>query len=86
MAGNTLHVHLYSDCLIRVLSIICSNFSKIFPIMLALCLMPLVTYYAQNYAGIISWSLLTTKRQTILREVKSNILAAQVNSQLVSLI
>ena len=80
MAGNTLHVHLYSDCLIRVLSIICSNFSKIFPIMLALCLMLLVTYYAQNYAGIISWSLLTTKRQTILREVKSNILAAQVNS------
>ena len=29
------------------------NFSKIVPIMLALCLMLLVTYYALNYAGII---------------------------------
>ena len=28
-----------------------------FPIMLALCLMFSVTYYAQNYAGIIGWSL-----------------------------
>ena len=28
---------------------------SIFPIILALCLMLLVTYYAQNYAGIISW-------------------------------
>ena len=27
------------------------------PIMLALCLMLLATYYAQNYAGIIGWSL-----------------------------
>ena len=26
--------------------------------MLALCLMLLATYYAQNYAGIIGWSLL----------------------------
>ena len=33
------------------------QFSKIFPIMLALCLMLSVTYYAQNYAGIIGWSL-----------------------------
>ena len=30
----------------------------IFPIMLALCLMLSVTYYAQNYAGIIGGSLL----------------------------
>ena len=29
------------------------NFSNIVPIMLALCLMLLVTYYALNYAGII---------------------------------
>ena len=36
------------------------NFSKIFPTMLALCLMLSVTYYAQNYAGIIGWSLLQT--------------------------
>ena len=28
-----------------------------YPIMLALCLMLSVTYYAQNYAGIIGWSL-----------------------------
>ena len=28
-----------------------------FSIMLALCLMLLATYYAQNYAGIINWSL-----------------------------
>ena len=32
-------------------------FSKIFPIMLALCSMLSVTYYAQNHAGIIGWSL-----------------------------
>ena len=33
------------------------QFSKLYPIMLALCLMLSVTYYAQSYAGIISWSL-----------------------------
>ena len=31
--------------------------------MLALCLMLLATYYAQNYAGIIGWSLYTTQLQ-----------------------
>ena len=31
---------------------------KILPIMLASCLMLSVTYYAQNYAGIIGWSLM----------------------------
>ena len=58
---NTLHVFSDIDCSNRIyqLSIICRNFSKIFPIMLALCLMLSVTYYAQNYAGIISRSLLT---------------------------
>ena len=30
------------------------------PIMLALCLMLSATYYAQNYAGIIGWSLAKT--------------------------
>ena len=30
------------------------------PIMLALCLMLLATYYAQDYAGIIGWSLTTS--------------------------
>ena len=39
----------YINCLLK--------FSKIFPIMLPLCLMLSVTYYAQNYAGIIGWSL-----------------------------
>ena len=39
------------------LSIICYNFSKTFPIKLALCLMLSVIYYAENYAGIIGWSL-----------------------------
>ena len=34
------------------------QFSNYFPIMLALCLMLSVTYYAQNYAGIIGWSLI----------------------------
>ena len=34
-----------------------SYFSQALPIMLALCLMLLATYYAQNYAGIIDWSL-----------------------------
>ena len=28
--------------------------------MLALCLMSLATYYAQNYAGIIGWSLMSS--------------------------
>ena len=32
-------------------------FSPTVPIMLALCLMLLATYYAQNYADIIGWSL-----------------------------
>ena len=32
-------------------------FSKLRPIILALCLMLSVTYYVQNYAGIIGWSL-----------------------------
>ena len=35
------------------------NFSEIFSIVLAVCLMPLVTHYAQNYAGIIGWALLS---------------------------
>ena len=34
------------------------QFLNYFSIMLALCLMLSLTYYAQNYAGIISWSLL----------------------------
>ena len=34
------------------------NFSNIVPIMLALCLMLLVTYYALNYAGIIGQCLI----------------------------
>ena len=34
------------------------QFIKIFPIMLALCSVLLVTHYAQNYVGIIGWSLL----------------------------
>ena len=34
-----------------------SIFSQALPIMLALCLMLLATYYAQNYAGIMGWSL-----------------------------
>ena len=34
------------------------QFSKVFPIMLALYLMLSVTYYAQSYAGIMGWSLI----------------------------
>ena len=37
-------------------------FSKIFPIMLVLCLILSVTYYIQNYAGIIGWFLLRRVR------------------------
>ena len=37
--------------------------SKIFPIMLALCLMLSKTYYAQNYAGIIGLGLCTCVMQ-----------------------
>ena len=49
MAANQLHVLLNNDYSIRIIiSIICCNFSKIFPIMLALCLMLSLTYYAQN--------------------------------------
>ena len=40
---------------------------QIFPTMLALCLMLSVTYYAQNYAAIIGWSLqVTTKSRTYI--------------------
>ena len=36
----------------------CCHYSKLkFPIMLTSCLMLLVTYHAQTYAGIIGWSL-----------------------------
>ena len=45
-----------NDCLIRVYQLFVV-ISQIFPIMLALCLMLSVTYYAKNYAGIICWSL-----------------------------
>ena len=59
----------YDDCSIRVYQWFTTIFHKClilvlifilhFPIMLALWLMLLMTHYAQNYAGIISWSLLT---------------------------
>ena len=35
---------------------------QFFPIMLALCLMLSVTCYAQHYAGIIGWSLITASK------------------------
>ena len=38
-------------------------FNQTLPIMLALCLMLLGTYYAQNYAGIIGWSLDITRAE-----------------------
>ena len=42
------------------------QFLKIFPVMLVLCLMlSTTTYDAQNYAGIIGWSLIGTTDQTI---------------------
>ena len=48
------HSNNYDECSIRVYrSLIIFHFL----FMLALCLMLLATYYAQNYAGIISWSL-----------------------------
>ena len=43
------------ECSIKVYNHI---FSQTVPIMLALCLMLLATYYAQNYADIIGWSLI----------------------------
>ena len=58
----------YGECSIRVIISMVSVlleyidliniFSQTLPIMLALCLMLLGTYYAQNYAGIIDRSLL----------------------------
>ena len=42
--------------------------SKIVPIMLALCLMPLVAYYAYYYAGIIDRSLLVMVTQWLERK------------------
>ena len=48
MNGSKIHyVLLGNDCSIRVY--------QSFPMMLALCLMLSVTYYAQNYAGILGW-------------------------------
>ena len=47
----------YNDCSIRVYRSINIIFLKILPIMPALCLMLLVTYYAFNYASIIGLGL-----------------------------
>ena len=46
---------------VKSISIIGCNLLKIYPIMLALCLMLSMTYYAKSYAGIIGWSLLITQ-------------------------
>ena len=54
---NGSKILLDNDCSIRVYQSFVEIFSKIFRNMLALCLMLSVTYYAQNYAGIIGWSL-----------------------------
>ena len=43
---------LNNDCSIRVYQSFVAIFQKIFSIILALCLILSVTYYAQNYAGI----------------------------------
>ena len=40
-----------------------------FPIMLTLCLMLSVTYYAQYYAGIIGWSLSGGKQANLETEI-----------------
>ena len=47
--------------MLQIYSIFIFNhiFSQALPIMLALRLMLLATYYSQNYAGIIGWSLAT---------------------------
>ena len=51
MAVNyTAYILLDNDCSIRVYKLFVVIFQK-------LCLMLLVTYYAQNYAGIIGWFL-----------------------------
>ena len=55
---NTLYVLLDNDCSIRVYQSFVAILQKIIPIMLALCLMLSVTYYAQNCTGIIGWSLI----------------------------
>ena len=47
----------YGECSIRVYRSSLIFFNQTLPIMLALCLMLLGTYYAQNYAGIIGRSL-----------------------------
>ena len=52
-----LHVLLDNGYSIRVYQSFIAIFPKIFHYMLALCLMLSVTYYAQNYAGIIGWLL-----------------------------
>ena len=53
---NTLHVLKDNGCSIRVYQSFVTIFQKI-PVMLALCLILSVTYYTQNYAGIIGWTL-----------------------------
>ena len=57
MSANTLYVLLNNGCSIRVYQSFVAIFKKTIPIMLALCSMLSVTYYAQNYTGIIGWSL-----------------------------
>ena len=68
---------MHDDCSIRVYQLFTAIFYKclvlllIFilhlPIMLTLCLMLLLTHYAQNYAGIISRSLICSHNQINLR-------------------
>ena len=48
----------HNDCSIRVYGSLIIFFLKTLPIMLALCLMLLVTYYAFNYARIIGQDLI----------------------------
>ena len=55
----------HNDCSNKVYQSFITIFKNI-PIMLALCLMLSVTHYAQNYAGIIGWSLFQMASSRVL--------------------
>ena len=60
---------------------ICCNVAKIFPIMLALCLMLSVTYYTKNYAGIIGWFLNVTQLNTFYAINNQQQLQSEISRQ-----
>ena len=57
--------------LLGIVTVLLEYIDRLIPIMLALCSMLLVTYYAFNYAGIIGWGLCITYVHTCICDTLS---------------